>query len=182
MTWKRLDRKIIYDTKYLKVYEDKVELPNRNVHEAYSVFRLPDVVIVIAQDKDSNIITLSEYKYGPNEKLRVFPAGHIEEGEDVLVSARRELLEETGYGGGEFSLVSQVREFPTKSLSSAYIVKAVGVEKESAQNLDENEELEVILVSKEELANEIREGKWIDAKCLAGITLTHILDNSPINP
>ncbi len=182
MTWKRLDRKTIYDTKYLKVYEDKVEYPNGNVADSYSVFSLPDVVIVLAQDKEKNIITLLEYKYGPDEKLRNFPAGHIEEGEDPVAAAQRELLEETGYGGGEFSLAGPVREFPTKSLSTAYIVKAQGVEKISTQNLDENEELSVVLVSTQELQKEIEEGKWIDAKCLAGITLTHILDNSPLNP
>lgn len=176
MTWKRLDRKTIYDTKYLKVYEDKVEFPNGNVSESYSVFRLPDVVIVLASDKEKNIITLLEYKYGANEKLRNFPAGHIEEGEEAVAAARRELLEETGYGGGEFSLVGSLKEFPTKSLSTAYIIRATDVEKIADQNLDENEEVSVVLVSKQELEIEIRQRKWIDAKCLAGITLTHILD------
>lgn len=176
-SWKRLQRKTIYDTKFLKVYEDRIELPNGNVHENYSVFRLPNIIIVIATDKNGDVITLNEYKYGADAMFRNFPAGHMEEGELPIMAAKRELLEETGYGGGEFVLTGSLKEFPTKSLSTAFIVKATGVEKIAEQNLDENEDLSVIVVSKQELAKEVAEGKWIDAKCLAGMTLTNLLNS-----
>lgn len=175
MSWKRLSRKTIYNTKYLKVYEDKVELPNGNFHENYSVFKLPDIVYIIATDNCDNVITVDEYKYGTNDVMRGFPAGHIDENEDPVTAAKRELIEETGYGNGEFELITDVKEFQTKNLSKIFIVRAKNVEKLQDQNLDENESLEVKLVSKATLKDEIDQKKWKGSSALAAILLTNLL-------
>jgi len=62
MNWKRLDRKTIYNTEYLKVFEDKIELPNGFVYD-YGIVQFPYVVFIVATTRDEQILTLNEYKY-----------------------------------------------------------------------------------------------------------------------
>ena len=78
MSWKRLDRKTLIDTKFLKVYEDKVKLPNGNVIDDYSVIEKPNYSMIVALDTDNNIVTIDEYKYAINKIIHTLPAGHIE--------------------------------------------------------------------------------------------------------
>lgn len=58
MSWKRLKRTTLVDTKFLKVYADKVELPNGEIIDDYTVVEKPDYIIVIAVDELGNLITL----------------------------------------------------------------------------------------------------------------------------
>ena len=173
MSWKRTT---IYETKFLKVYEDTINLPNGNTHDKYSVVQFPDIIIIVATDHNNQLITLNEYKYGPNDVMREFPAGHMEAGEDPITAAQRELLEETGFGNGTFELIGEIREFPTKNISTTYVVRAKNIEKIAPQNLDKNESLEVIIISFNTLKQEIADKKWKDAKPLAAISLTGILN------
>lgn len=175
MGWKRLDRKTIYDTDFLKVFEDKIELPNGSIKENYSVVEFPDIVVVVATDGRGNILTLDEYKYGMNKIARVFPAGHIIKGESPLEAGKRELLEETGYGGGEFILVGEVHEFPTKQMGIVFIVRATNVEKLGGQNLDEDESVELRIITQENLKREVLNNEWQTASSLSAIILTGIL-------
>src|SRR3989344_8424401 len=114
MSWKRLARKTLIDTKFLKVYEDKVKLPNGNIIDDYSVIAKPSYSMIVALNTDGNIITIDEYKYAIDRVIHTLPAGHIEEGEDPLESAKRELAEETGYTGGEWEYLGEFYEYPTK--------------------------------------------------------------------
>ena len=176
MSWKRLTRKTIYETKFLTVFEDKVELPNGNIYKDYSVVKFPDVVVIVATDFEGKVITLNEYKYGAEKIMRALPAGHIEENEEVIATARRELMEETGFGEGKFELIGKIHEFSTKIVSTVYVVRATGVEKISQQHLDLNEEITVCLNSSEELRREIDEKMWEQSSSLAAFTLTGILN------
>jgi hypothetical protein len=48
--WQRLDRKTVYDSKFLKVYEDRVKLPNGAEIDDYTVVEKPSIVMVVATD------------------------------------------------------------------------------------------------------------------------------------
>jgi len=102
--------------------------------------------------------------------MREFPAGHMEAGEDPITAAQRELLEETGFGNGTFELIGEIREFPTKNISTTYVVRAKNIEKIAPQNLDKN------IISFNTLKQEIADKKWKDANPLAAISLTGILN------
>jgi len=173
--WKKIARKTIYKTPFLTLFEDTVELPNGNVVDGYSIVQFPDVIIIVATDIDGMVVTITEYKYGANKLMRSFPAGHMNSKEDPIKAAQRELFEETGYGKGEFKYVGQVREFVTKNLGVGHVVRATNVEKISEQHLDENEELQISLISLKTLHREILDHKWEGAKEVAAITLTDIL-------
>lgn len=128
--WKRLNRKAIYDTKYLKLYEDTVEFPDGTVADDYSVATVPDGVVVVATDETGALITLGEYKYAIDKTVLNFPAGSFEPGEEAIDVARRELREEAGYESDEIELVNTLySDYPSKLTHRVFIVRAKNAHK-----------------------------------------------------
>lgn len=175
MSWQRLDRKTLIDTKFLKVYEDKVQLPNGNIIDDYSVVEKPSYSMMVALDTDNNIVTIDEYKYAINKIIHTLPAGHIEKGEEPLQSAKRELAEETGYTGGEWEYLGEFYEYPSKDSHLVHFVKTTGVTKTQETKLDKNESLTLRVIPLAELKEEIARGEWRANASLAALVASRLL-------
>lgn len=175
--WKRINRKIIYHSPFLHLYEDTVELPNKEIINDYSVVKKPDIVLIVATDKNNNILVMSEYKYAVNEYLWTIPAGHVEEGESPLHTAKRELLEEVGYLSEEFEQVNMLYEYPSKDMHKVYIIRAKNItHKKNSQKMEATESIsEIKLISPEELKKQIYQGQWNISAVLAAFLLTEVI-------
>jgi len=174
--WKRLNRKTIYDTPYMKVYEDTVQTPQGVIVDDYSLTKKPDVVMIVTTDTENNLIIEKEYKYAANKTFFTIPAGHMEEGESPLEAAKRELLEETGYGNGEFTLISTLYEYPTKDMHKVYVVRATNVELISEKKWDETESLEVYKMTIPELkAFVLTDDAWAISSVIASFAVCGLL-------
>lgn len=173
--WQRLGRKTVYDSKFLKVYEDKVQLPNGKEIDDYTVVEKPSIVMVVASDTEGNVIVLSEYKYAADETMLVLPAGHKKNGETPIDAAKRELLEETGFGGGTFTEVGTLRDYPTKDLHTVYVVRAEGVSREAETQHEDTENITFQLATPEELKGQIKNNEWKSSSALASVTLSGVL-------
>lgn len=79
---------------------DKVELPDGRIIPEYYVLEYPNWVNVIAITKDGRFVMEKQYRHGLGVESIAIPCGVMEKGEDPLIAAQRELLEETGYGNG----------------------------------------------------------------------------------
>lgn len=130
MAWQRLARKTIYDTKHLKLYEDTVELESGKVFDDYSVVTVPDSVMIVATTDKNELIVLTEYKYAVDADVLTLPAGSIDSTDgDVVVAARRELLEETGYDSDEAEIVEVMNEYPSKFTHTITVVRIKNAQK-----------------------------------------------------
>ena len=78
-------------------------------------------------------------------------AGVVEEGEDPMEGARRELLEETGFGGGDWELSMVISANPGNQNNLAYCYTARNVVRIGSQHLDATEDIVVCLLSEEEV-------------------------------
>ena len=174
--WKRLDRRIIYQSKFVTLFEDTVKLPSGIIFDDYTVIKKPDAVVVVATDYDSNVLIQKEYRYPFNKIMNNLPSGHIDGIETPLEAAKRELKEERGYTGGEFKLIGKVYEFPTKDCHTIYVVRATNVEKTLEPILDETENIEGSLISIPELKKQVKANLWETAEILAALTLSQIFE------
>ncbi len=166
---KKLDSEVIYKGKIIDVYKDRVLCPNGN--ESYrEVVRHCKASCILAITNEGKIIIERQYRYPYDEVIYEFPAGKCDEGEDPLDSARRELLEETGYYAHEVEYLGKM--YPTCGYTDEviYLYLAKNLEKRE-QHLDENEALNIYEISFDELIELVNNGELVDAKTLCAITL-----------
>ena len=149
--WKILDSKYVIQRPWLTARCDTVELPNGVVHNEYYVLEYPTWVNVIAITKDGLFVMVEQYRHGFRDIFTELVAGVSEIGETALESAKRELLEETGYGNGEWAQFSALSQNPGSTTNTTYTFLATDVEKISGQNLDETEDISVKLLTEEEV-------------------------------
>ncbi len=149
--WKVLDREYISRRPWLTARRDRIELPDGRIIEEYYVLEYPDWVNVIAITKEGEFVMEKQYRHGLGVDSIELPCGVMEEGETPMEAAQRELLEETGYGGGEWSRLMTVAPNPGSMSNLSHSFLAVGVEKIAEPSLDATEELTVHLMSEEEV-------------------------------
>ena len=149
--WKVLFSEYLIKRPWLTARMDKILLPNGRIMPEYYVLEYPDWVNITAVTKEGKIVMERQYRHGARRTCFEIPSGVMEKGETPLEAAKRELMEETGYGGGEWELLMTLSANPTMMTNMNYCFLATGVEKVSEQHLDETEDLEVFLKSREEV-------------------------------
>ena len=151
MKWSLIDSEYLFRRPWLTVRRDTVRLPNGTIHPEYYVLEYPKWINVLASTADGEYVMVKQYRHGLGVVATELCAGVVEEGEDPLDGAKRELLEETGYAGGEWELSMVISANPGSQNNLAYCYTARGVEKVAGQNLDETEDISVVLLSEDEV-------------------------------
>ena len=149
--WKILDTKYLIRRPWLTARCDAVQLPDGRVNSEYYILEYPTWVNVIAITEDGRFLMVEQYRHGLQEVFTELVAGVAEKGEEPLTAAKRELLEETGYAGGEWELLSVLSQNPSTTTNLTYCYVAKGVRKVTEQSLDETEDIAVKLLTETEL-------------------------------
>lgn len=116
----------------------------------YYLFEYPDWVNVVAVTTAGQLVLIRQYRHGVGGVHYELCAGCVDPGEAPLVAAQRELLEETGYGGGQWQSLLTLSANPGTHTNLDYSFLAVGVEKLQDQDLELTEEISVHLISPDE--------------------------------
>lgn len=166
--WKVLEREYLHKKPWLTVRQDKLLMPNGNIVPEYYVLEYPNWVNIIAITREDQFILVQQYRPGIGETCFELCAGVCEK-EDLspLASAQRELLEETGYGNGEWTEFMCVAPNASAANNWSYCFMAENVEKISDQALDESEDLIVHLLSFCQLKELLESGKIVQATMAA---------------
>lgn len=149
--YKVLESEYVAQRPWFTVRCEKVELPTGVVVPEWYVFEFPDWVNVIAITRDGEFVMINQYRHAAGETRYELVAGCCEEGERPEESARRELLEETGYGGGRWEPFMVTSANPSNHTNRVYTFLAVGVEKLAEQHTEAGEDIEVHLFSREQV-------------------------------
>lgn len=164
MEYKVLGSEYLVRSRWLTLRRDALELPNGKVIPDFYVLELPDWVNVIALTKDGKMILEHQYRHGLGRTSWELPCGCLEKNDaSPLEGAKRELLEETGYGGGEWELLDTLCGNPGNSNNLTHCFVARGVEKIASQNLDDGEYFEVATFSEKEVLSMLRHGEFMQA-------------------
>jgi ADP-ribose pyrophosphatase len=152
---------------FLQAFRDTVRLPNGDTATREFVIH-PGAVMIIAMHDDGRLVMERQYRYPVQQVMIEFPAGKLDPGEDRLVCAQRELLEETGYRAKECAHAGLLHPVISYSTEFIDIWFARGLTQGERQ-LDEGEFLDVFDASLEELLAWSRDGQLTDAKTLTGL-------------
>jgi len=161
--WKTVSSKYLFRRPWLTARRDTVQLPNGVVHDEYYVLEYPTWVNVIAITTDGRFVMVEQYRHGLQDIFTELVAGVAEKGEPPIEAAKRELLEETGYAGGDWREFMTIAPNPTNMTNYSHTFIAEGVTLQAAQHLDRTEDIEVLLMSPDEVFTLLRDGKIIQA-------------------
>jgi len=164
-----LSSKLIHEGKVIQLKLDEISLPNGNTSRREVVIHNGGVVIVPIRP-DGKLVLVEQYRYAVGQRLLEFPAGRLNKGEDPQEAALRELIEETGYRAGEIKKLGHIFTAPGFSNERLHIYLATELTAGEA-NPDEDEFVEPIVLSREELMHKIQNGEVHDAKTLSALTL-----------
>lgn len=149
--WKTLDSRYIIRRPWLTARVDRVQLPDGRINPEHYVLEYPDWVNVTAITAEGKFVFVRQYRHAFDGVFDELCAGVSEKGEQPVETARRELLEETGYAGGEWTLTMTIGQNPSTCNNLTYCFLAQGVEKVGSQHLDASEDIEVVLKSEREV-------------------------------
>ena len=167
MDWKVLKSEYLFKRPWLTARRDTCQLPDGRIMDEYYVLEYPTFINVIAITKDDEMVLVRQYRHGLGRTCFELVAGCVEEGEDPMVAAQRELLEETGFSGGEWTdtMCYSCNASAMNNLSHSYL--AVGVERTDTQHLDANEDIEVYTFPKDEVHQMLLRGDFMQASMIA---------------
>jgi ADP-ribose pyrophosphatase len=158
----------VWQGRLLDVRRDQVRLPDgaKGVRE-YVVH--PGAVVVIGILDNGQLLFERQFRYPVGRVFLELPAGKIDAGENILNTAQRELLEETGYVAQEWRHLGVMHPCIGYSNERIEIFLARGLERRSAPQLDHGEHLDVLELSMEAALAAIRRGDLTDAKSITAL-------------
>jgi ADP-ribose pyrophosphatase len=128
----------------------------------------PGAVAIVAVDDEDMVALVRQRREAAHKELVELPAGTLEDGEQPLESARRELEEETGLTGGNWRELAAFYTTPGFCRERMHVFVAEGVQR-GAASPEEDEQLELLRWRVDEIADRLDEIE--DAKTLAGLLL-----------
>lgn len=145
-----------FEGKLVKVRVDKVRLPSgrEGVRE---LVEHPGSAVIVPVTTDGKVLFIRQFRYATGTYLLELPAGLIDDGEDALESARRELLEETSYETGSIRELCTVYISPgyTEEVTTIYLAEnCTPVEYED----DEDEPIQMLPIPLSEIRDLLTEG------------------------
>ena len=172
LEWEETGKKHIIQNQWIDFRESKYRFPDGTEFEPYYSYSRRDYVVIVPFDENGNIICVRQYRQGIEQVTTEFPAGGIERkdgkeyrtledrggSEDALEAAKRELIEETGYEGGEWKHLITIPSNATMADNYAYVFMATDCKKVSGQQLDDTEFLNVYSLTPEQLDELIKNG------------------------
>ena len=158
-----LDSQYVAREPWYTVRVDRVQLPGGTIIPKYWISEYPPWVNVVALTADDQVVLIRQYRHGIGAVHFEIPAGTTDPEDTSLESAaRRELLEETGYGGGRWSPLMTLSANPALQNNVTYTFLAEGVTPGTASP-DASEDIRVHLVSLAEVERLLEEEGFLQA-------------------
>ncbi len=156
--WQKTKQELVYNG-YRKITKKTFKLPNGKIAD-FDTYQENNTVCILAITKKHEVILAKQFRPGPEKILLELPGGGIEKKETPLATAKRELLEETGYAG-DF-------KFVRKSLHCGYSNRVrynfVAINCEKKQNISnpEDEFTSCVLMSMTKFRKHLQNGQLTD--------------------
>lgn len=142
----------------------------------YNVVETRGAVYIIALNDKNEIALIRQERYTTGIESYEAPAGGIEEGEDALETAQRELTEETGYAASEWQVLAVTQAANGISNAMYHVFLATGLEKVEFDAQEEEGITDVKFVSLNEAGRMIKSGELSDSPTIAAIYTAMLAD------
>jgi 8-oxo-dGTP pyrophosphatase MutT (NUDIX family) len=121
------------------------------------------IIPVIETERGREFVMVRQWRHGSKELSLEFPGGVFEPGEDAEAAAGRELLEETAYRAGKILKIGEMSPNPAIMSNRVHFFLAEGLQHTGAQDLDEDEYIEVERVNAAEVLQGMGKPPYVHA-------------------
>lgn len=164
LKWKTLSSEYIFNDIWFKVRKDKCITPEGKIVDPYYVYEFPTWVTALPVTEDGKLVMVRQYRHALGETFLETPGGCVDDTDkDFETAVARELLEETGYSFSSYEYLGKISANPSTNNNLMHLFLAKGGKKVAEQQLEGNEEIEVVLLTIDELKQLLRENKIIQA-------------------
>jgi 8-oxo-dGTP pyrophosphatase MutT (NUDIX family) len=167
--WKVHGRRTIYESDWVNVYLDDVELPD-GTHIDHHVLTMPkasQTAIVLNAARD-HVLLIWRHRFITDKWGWEVPAGWVEPGEDPKASIRREIVEETGYEVDRIEPLVDYDAIPGLSTMHFNCWSATGA-KRISEPTDPSESTVVQWHSRARIATLVQEGQLSDGPSITAL-------------
>ena len=173
--------KDIYVGKVMALRADEVVMPGGGV-AVREIVEHPGAVAIAALDADDRLMMIHQYRHALRRRLWELPAGLLDvRGEDPLVTAQRELTEETGLAASEWSTLVDLAPSPgfTEEAVRVYLARGLTEVGRPAVEGDEEADLTTRWVSLPVAVRMVLSGTIVNSTTVAGVLAAHTLAIAP---
>ena len=150
---------------------NRLRLPNGAEGE-WECIRHPGGALAVPVTPEGKLILVRQYRFAVSGRLLEFPAGTLEPDEDPGETIARELEEETGYRAHRWQKLGQFFLAPGYSDEIIYAFLAQDLERlDTPPSQDDDEDIETVLMTPQELEQAILAGEPVDAKSISSFFL-----------
>ena len=174
--WKTLSEKELYDNAWINVSEHQVINPSGN-HGIYGKAHFKNKAIgIIPIDFDGNTWLVGQYRYTLNEYSWEIPMGGGSISEEILISAKRELKEETGLVAKKWNNILRIHTSNSVTDEEGFVFLAEDLTQEETA-FEETEKLEIKKLPFSEAMDMVINGSITDSISIAGLLKVHLMMN-----
>ncbi|MGV3001660.1 NUDIX hydrolase [Vibrio sp.] len=161
-----MNHTVLHRWKNIQLAEIDVDLPNGKSIRHTTIIH-PGAAVILPITDDGNILLLRQFRPSLNKWILELPAGTIEDNESPIECARRELIEETGYSAQHFKPLGQCSPLAGFCDEIQYLFVAKGLSPNQSLSPDDDEVINVIKVSLNDIENWIKTDEITDGKTIA---------------
>lgn len=169
MIFEEIKRDSVYQGRAFGVQVVRMRLPDGRLRD-YDLVRHKPSITVLPLDEKGRLLFVRQFRLGAGSELLELPAGVMEDGEEPLECAARELREETGFSAGKLTLLGDFYLAAGYSDEHMYVYLATDLLPDPLEQ-DEDEFLEVDAVPAAEALKLARDNRIQDSKTLATLLL-----------
>jgi 8-oxo-dGTP pyrophosphatase MutT (NUDIX family) len=164
LSWKQISSDYIIKDTWATVRADSCLRQDGKIIEPYYVYEFPDWVTAFAITKEGKVIVERQFRYALGQTHFEMPGGCVDKEDATLQDAiARELLEETGYAFNHYEFLGSSSANPSTNANLMHFFLATGGEKIALQNFDEGEDIDVYLMSIEEVIDLVKNNQIIQS-------------------
>ena len=170
LKWKKISSEYLFKATWFTIRKDKCETPEGKIIDPYYVYEFPTWVTALALTEENKVVMVRQYRHALGETILEIPGGCVDDTDKSLEDAiARELLEETGYSFKKYDYLGKISPNPSTNDNWMHMFLATGGVKTAEQNLDHNEEIEVYILSIEEVKQLLKENEKLKIKNFTGL-------------
>ena len=160
--WSILKRQQVADFKLFSLHKKQVRSPRTGEIREMLALQFPDWVITLALTRQQEVVMIRQYRHGTEQVCLELPGGLVDPDDaSPELSARRELLEETGFTVSNIRLIGECYPQPAILSNRCFFYLAEGAVKSQQQNMDAGEDIEILTIPLDKIRTKI-ENKEID--------------------